>query len=142
MVGATIFMGEMMGYGQEYGALLKEIAEQADAIAMRYFRGDELRVERKRDGTAVTRWCSLPAPARPRMPQIRKRSAGCRTPREAAGRLEDSGSTCWSRKERLRRRWTGPQSPGIWLRSELSSKKREAGRRTRAAREPFIRGNC
>src|SRR3989475_11980207 len=54
MVGATIFMGEMMGYGQEYGALLKEIAEQADAIAMRYFRGDELRVERKRDGTAVT----------------------------------------------------------------------------------------
>jgi histidinol-phosphatase len=43
-----------MGYGQEYGALLRAIAEEADAIAMRYFRADELRVDRKGDGTAVT----------------------------------------------------------------------------------------
>ena len=43
-----------MGYGQQYGALLQAIAEEADAIAMRYFRADELRVDRKGDGTAVT----------------------------------------------------------------------------------------
>ncbi len=43
-----------MGYGEVYGRLLNEIAEEADAIAMRYFRGDELRVDRKGDGTAVT----------------------------------------------------------------------------------------
>src|SRR5205814_10245747 len=43
-----------MGYGEVYGGLLKEIAEEADAIAMRYFRGDELRIDRKSDGTAVT----------------------------------------------------------------------------------------
>src|SRR6195256_601639 len=46
--------GEMMGYGQQYGTLLQAIAEEADAIAMKYFRADELRVERKGDGTAVT----------------------------------------------------------------------------------------
>lgn len=43
-----------MGYGQEYGALLEAIAREADAIAMRYFRASELRIERKGDGTAVT----------------------------------------------------------------------------------------
>lgn len=43
-----------MGYGKEYGALLEAIAVEADAIAMRYFRADELRIERKSDGTAVT----------------------------------------------------------------------------------------
>src|ERR1700731_1044934 len=43
-----------MGSRQTYGALLDAIAEEADAIAMRYFRADELRVERKGDGTAVT----------------------------------------------------------------------------------------
>ena len=43
-----------MGYGEVYGGLLNEIAEEADAIAMRYFRGDELRVDQKGDGTAVT----------------------------------------------------------------------------------------
>jgi len=43
-----------MGYGELYGALLEEIAREADAIAMRYFRADELRVDRKGDGTAVT----------------------------------------------------------------------------------------
>jgi len=37
-----------------YGALLEAIAEQADSIAMRYFRAEELRTERKGDGTAVT----------------------------------------------------------------------------------------
>ena len=43
-----------MGYSKEYGALLEAIAKEADAIAMRYFRADELRVERKGDGSAVT----------------------------------------------------------------------------------------
>ena len=43
-----------MGYSQEYGALLEAIAQEADAIAMRFFRADELRVDRKGDGTAVT----------------------------------------------------------------------------------------
>jgi histidinol-phosphatase len=43
-----------MGYSQEYGALLEAIALEADAIAMRYFRADELCVDRKGDGTAVT----------------------------------------------------------------------------------------
>jgi histidinol-phosphatase len=44
----------MMGYGELYGALLEAIAREADAIAMKYFRTDELRVDRKGDGTAVT----------------------------------------------------------------------------------------
>jgi histidinol-phosphatase len=43
-----------MGYGKEYRSLLEAIAQQADAIAMRYFRAEELRVDRKGDGTAVT----------------------------------------------------------------------------------------
>ncbi|HEX4545602.1 MAG TPA: inositol monophosphatase family protein [Candidatus Acidoferrum sp.] len=43
-----------MGFRKEYGALLETIAEEADAIAMRYFRADGLRVDRKGDGTAVT----------------------------------------------------------------------------------------
>src|SRR6266436_306911 len=47
-------MGERMGYSKEYGALLEAIANEADAIAMRYFRADELRIERKGDGSAVT----------------------------------------------------------------------------------------
>src|ERR1700674_181792 len=43
-----------MGYRAEYGSLLEDIAKEADAIAMRYFRADELRVDRKGDGTAMT----------------------------------------------------------------------------------------
>jgi histidinol-phosphatase len=43
-----------MGYSKEYGALLEAIAKEADAIAMRYFRADELHIDRKGDGTAVT----------------------------------------------------------------------------------------
>src|SRR2546429_2653520 len=43
-----------MGYGEAYGSLLETIAEEADAIAMRYFRAEELRIDRKGDGTAVT----------------------------------------------------------------------------------------
>src|SRR5712664_935348 len=46
--------GERMGYGKTYGALLEAIAVEADAIAMRYFRAEELRIERKGDGSAVT----------------------------------------------------------------------------------------
>lgn len=43
-----------MGYQAKYGKLLFEIAKQADEIALRYFRGQDLQVERKKDGTAVT----------------------------------------------------------------------------------------
>ncbi len=43
-----------MSYRAEYGELLDEIAREADSIAMKYFRADEMRVERKSDGTAVT----------------------------------------------------------------------------------------
>jgi histidinol-phosphatase len=43
-----------MGYRLEYGKLLEEIAQEADRIALEYFRAVELRVERKKDGTAVT----------------------------------------------------------------------------------------
>src|ERR1700682_6687851 len=50
----TISAGEMMSYGAEYGSLLEDIAKEADVIAMKYFRADGMRVERKRDGTAVT----------------------------------------------------------------------------------------
>src|SRR5438309_6988603 len=52
--GASQFVGEIMGFKGEYGTLLEAIANEADAIAMRYFRADELRVERKGDGSAVT----------------------------------------------------------------------------------------
>jgi histidinol-phosphatase len=46
--------GETMSYRAEYGSLLEDIAEEADVIAMQYFRADSMRVERKGDGTAVT----------------------------------------------------------------------------------------
>jgi histidinol-phosphatase len=44
-----------MSYRAKYGSLLEEIANEADAIAMKYFRGGELGAERKRDGSVVTR---------------------------------------------------------------------------------------
>ena len=50
----TIGAGEMMSYRTEYAALLEEIANEADSIAMKYFRSNGMQVERKRDGTAVT----------------------------------------------------------------------------------------
>lgn len=43
-----------MEYREEYGPLLEAIVQEGDAIAMRYFRAVEMRVERKRDGSAVT----------------------------------------------------------------------------------------
>lgn len=43
-----------MSYREEYGALLEAIAQEAETIAMRYFRAAEMRVERKGDGSAVT----------------------------------------------------------------------------------------
>lgn len=43
-----------MGYRETYGPLLKEIADEADRIALRYFRAEELRIDRKGDGSAVT----------------------------------------------------------------------------------------
>ena len=44
----------MTHYRKAYGALLEAIANEADAIAMKYFRMDGMRVDRKGDGTAVT----------------------------------------------------------------------------------------
>jgi histidinol-phosphatase len=44
----------MVSYGEQYGGLLKAIADEADAMAMGYFRSAGMRVERKGDGTAVT----------------------------------------------------------------------------------------
>ena len=43
-----------MGYSRVYGALLEAIVNEADEIAMGYFRSAEMRVERKNDGSAVT----------------------------------------------------------------------------------------
>ena len=43
-----------MSYRAKYGALLDDIANEADAMAMSYFRGGALGTERKRDGTVVT----------------------------------------------------------------------------------------
>ena len=43
-----------MGYRDEFGALLEELAKLSDAIALKYFRSDEMRVDRKEDGSAVT----------------------------------------------------------------------------------------
>jgi histidinol-phosphatase len=43
-----------MGFAQQYGSLLTAIADEADALSMRAFRADDLHVERKRDGTALT----------------------------------------------------------------------------------------
>lgn len=47
-------MSKIAGYVETYSILLNEIAEEAETIAMRYFRSSGLRVERKPDGTAVT----------------------------------------------------------------------------------------
>jgi histidinol-phosphatase len=43
-----------MGYREDYAVLLEELAREADAIAMRFFRADEIRIDRKDDGSAVT----------------------------------------------------------------------------------------
>src|SRR2546423_13628384 len=43
-----------MYFREEYEELLEAIAKEADAIAMKYFRSNGMRVQRKRDGTAVT----------------------------------------------------------------------------------------
>jgi histidinol-phosphatase len=43
-----------MGFGAQYGALLEAIADEADKMALGYFRAIGMRVERKEDGTAVT----------------------------------------------------------------------------------------
>lgn len=43
-----------MGYREEYASLLETIAEEAQAISMRYFRAGEMRIEKKEDGSAVT----------------------------------------------------------------------------------------
>ena len=44
----------MVSYGEKYGALLRGISDEADAMSLECFRNSSLRVERKMDGTAVT----------------------------------------------------------------------------------------
>jgi len=53
--GAMKKESERVGFRQEYGWLLAEIAREADEIALRYFRTEEVTTERKKDGTPVTR---------------------------------------------------------------------------------------
>ena len=43
-----------MSYKAKYGALLDTITNEADSIAMSYFRGGAMGTERKLDGTVVT----------------------------------------------------------------------------------------
>ncbi|HTZ47205.1 MAG TPA: inositol monophosphatase family protein [Verrucomicrobiae bacterium] len=43
-----------MSYSQKYRVLLEGIVEEADAIAMRYFRTTEMGTEKKGDGSVVT----------------------------------------------------------------------------------------
>ena len=47
-------VGTKVSYGAKYGALLQAIVDEADAIAMKYFRGGKLGAEKKNDGTVVT----------------------------------------------------------------------------------------
>ena len=47
-------MSNTPAYVETYSALLNNIANEAEIIAMRYFRSNGLPVERKSDGTAVT----------------------------------------------------------------------------------------
>jgi histidinol-phosphatase len=44
----------MVSYREQYGALLEAIANEADTMAMGYFRVGGMRVARKLDGTALT----------------------------------------------------------------------------------------
>lgn len=44
----------MKKFSQEYAKLLTEIAKEADKIALKYFRTDHLRIEKKHDGSRVT----------------------------------------------------------------------------------------
>ena len=41
----------MAKYSEEFGKLLEEIANEADAIALKYFRTADLEIEQKRDGS-------------------------------------------------------------------------------------------
>ena len=43
-----------MSYKEQYRKLLEEIANDADRIALKYFRAADLQIEKKRDGTRVT----------------------------------------------------------------------------------------
>jgi histidinol-phosphatase len=43
-----------MNAQSEFGRLLEEIAGEADTISMKYFRSEQIRVDKKHDGSAVT----------------------------------------------------------------------------------------
>jgi histidinol-phosphatase len=45
---------DSVSFRQQYEPLFEAIAREADAIAMKYFRADGMRIDRKLDGTAVT----------------------------------------------------------------------------------------
>jgi histidinol-phosphatase len=44
----------MAKFSQQYGKLLEEIATEADAIALKYFRTADLQIAKKKDGSRVT----------------------------------------------------------------------------------------
>src|SRR5262245_50808257 len=48
------YHGDMVSYEGQYGALLRAISDEADAMSLDCFRNSALRVERKMDGTALT----------------------------------------------------------------------------------------
>jgi histidinol-phosphatase len=50
----TDYFWTQMSYRRKYEALLTGIVDEADALAMKYFRGGELGAERKVDGSVVT----------------------------------------------------------------------------------------
>ena len=52
-----------MGFRAEYGKLLEEIAEEADEIALKYFRALELEVERMTNNQNLQRDQSRSFPA-------------------------------------------------------------------------------
>src|SRR2546425_1274114 len=150
-----------MGYAKEYGTLLEAIAKEGDAIAMRYFRADELRVDRKGDGTAVTQADrAVEEMARTKVAASglaldvlgEEMGGGDAKAASASGRARMiidpidgteavSGNTCWSRKEQLKSRSIGLPNRGTSRRSGSWSRKRGAALQTCEASERFIPGN-
>src|SRR5207249_2308394 len=120
-----------MGYAEVYGGLLKEIAEEADAIALRYFRGDELRIDRDGErarvafalvgvsrGGRVPRWKAAPGFARDEPGQSDGFYNWHRAKQERARPGEDSRSA-----------GCGAQQPLVWriLAAHAGRRRRDRG---------------
>jgi histidinol-phosphatase len=54
IAGAQAGTRRRMSYREKYNDLLESIANEAATLSMRFFRGNEMRIEQKRDGTVVT----------------------------------------------------------------------------------------